>query len=61
LPENDYNDAVRAHRSGLQVSVTGDREERGTHLRLRRLTSFSVIPGLDYDDDGDVPAGPAAG
>lgn len=61
LPENDYNDAVRAHRNGLQVSVTGDREERGTHLRLRRLTSFSVLPGLDYDDDGDRPAGPAAG
>jgi hypothetical protein len=53
LTEDDYNDAVRAHRNGLQVSVTGDREERGTHLQLRRLTSFSVIPGLEYEDDGD--------
>jgi hypothetical protein len=44
LPEGDYNDAVRAHRTGLKVSVTGDHEERGTHLHLRRLTSFSVIP-----------------
>jgi hypothetical protein len=55
LAEDDYNDAVRAHRNGLQVSVTGDREERGTHLHLRRLTSFSVIPGLDYEDEGDLP------
>jgi hypothetical protein len=49
LAEADYNDAVRAHSNGLQVSVTGDREERGTHLHLRRLTSFSVMPGMDYD------------
>lgn len=51
VPEDDYNDAVRAHRNGLQVSVTGDREERGTHLHLRRLTSFSVIPGLEYEEE----------
>lgn len=50
LPEDDYNDALRAHRSGLQVSVTGDREERGTHLHLRRLTAFTVIPGLEYEE-----------
>jgi hypothetical protein len=50
LPEDDYNDALRAHRNGLQVSVTGDREERGTHLHLRRLTAFSVIPGLEYEE-----------
>lgn len=56
LPEDDYRDAVRAHSNGLQVSVTGDREERGTHLHLRRLTSFSVIPGLEYEDDG-LPEG----
>jgi hypothetical protein len=49
--EDDYNDAVRAHRNGLQVVVTGDREERGTHLHLRRVRSFSVIPGLDYEDE----------
>jgi hypothetical protein len=51
LHEEDYNDALRAHRNGLQVSVTGDREERGTHLHLRRLTSFSVIPGLEYEEE----------
>lgn len=50
LAEDDYNDAVRAHRNGLQVAATGDLEIRGTHLWLRRLTSFSVIPGLEYDD-----------
>jgi len=50
LPEDDYNDALRAHRNGLQVSVIGDREERGTHLHLRRLTAFSVIPGLEYEE-----------
>jgi hypothetical protein len=55
LAEDDYNDAVRAHRNGLQVSVTGDREERGTHLHLRRITSFSVLPGFDYEDEGDLP------
>lgn len=55
LGEDDYNDAVRAHRNGLQVSVTGDREERGTHLHLRRITSFSVLPGFDYEDEGDLP------
>lgn len=60
LTEDDYNDAVRAHRNGLKVSVTGDREERGTHLRLRRLTSFSVIPGLDYEDEDELPTGPDA-
>jgi hypothetical protein len=58
LTEEDYHDAVRAHRNGLQVSVTGDREERGTHLHLRRLTSFSVIPGLDYEEEGDLPQAP---
>jgi hypothetical protein len=58
LTEEDYLDAVRAHRNGLQVSVSGDREERGTHLQLRRLTSFSVIPGLDYEEEGDLPPGP---
>ena len=47
-----------AHRNGLQVSVTGNREERGTHLHLRRLTAFSVIPGLDYEEEGDLPRMP---
>jgi hypothetical protein len=58
VAEADYNDAVRAHGNGLQVTVTGDREERGTHLQLRRLTSFSVIPGLDYEDEMTLPTDP---
>ena len=58
LTEGDYHDALRAHRNGLQVSVTGDREERGTHLHLRRLTSFSVIPGLDYEEERALPPAP---
>jgi len=61
LGESDYNQAVWAHRNGLQASVTGDRIERGTHLHLRNLTHFSVIPGLDYDDGpGALEAGHAA-
>lgn len=55
LGESDYNEAVWAHGNGLQVSATGDRVERGTHLRLRHLTHFSVIPGSDYEDAPDVP------
>jgi hypothetical protein len=61
LTEEDYHDAVRAHRNGLKVSVTGDREERGTHLQLRKLTSFSVIPGLEYEEEGDLPSSPGNG
>jgi hypothetical protein len=61
LTAGDYIDALRAHRNGLQVSVTGDREERGTHLHLRRLTSFSVIPGLEYEGESDLPEGWASG
>jgi hypothetical protein len=57
LAEDDYLDALRAHRNGLQVTVSGDREDRGTHLHLRRLMSFSVIPGLDYEDEQDLSAG----
>jgi hypothetical protein len=53
LGEEDYNRAAQAHLRGLRVSMTGDREERGTHLQLRRLTSFSVIPGLDQEDSED--------
>jgi hypothetical protein len=53
LAEDDCNNAAKAHLRGLRVAVTGDREERGTHLQLRRLTSFSVIPGLDYADSED--------
>jgi hypothetical protein len=51
LGEDEYNQAARAHLTGLQISVTGDREERGTHLQLRNLSSFNVIPGMDYGQD----------
>lgn len=47
LVEDDYNNAVQAHAQGLQVTAVGDLEVRGTHLSLRRLTTFQVIPGLD--------------
>lgn len=47
LGELDYNEAVRAHADGLQVTATGDLDIRGTRRSLRRLTSFAVIPGLE--------------
>lgn len=49
LGELDYNEAVRAHANGLQVTATGDLDIRGTRRSLRRLTSFAVIPGLEDD------------
>ncbi len=56
LNEANYNDAVRAHQSGLQVSVTGDRQEHGTHLQLRNLSAFGVIAGLDYHQGDASPS-----
>lgn len=50
LDQSDYNDAVRAHSTGLQVTATGDLDIRGTRRSLRRLTSFSVLPGIEDDD-----------
>lgn len=47
LDESDYRLAVRAHGTGLQVTATGDLDIRGTRRSLRRLTSFSVLPGID--------------
>jgi hypothetical protein len=47
LSERDYNDAVRAHRDGLQVAIRGDLVVRGTRLSLRPVTSFAVLPSLD--------------
>lgn len=49
LGESDYNLAVRAHGIGLQVTATGDLDIRGTRRSLRRLTSFSVLPGIEDD------------
>ncbi|MCO5968690.1 hypothetical protein [Actinoallomurus soli] len=49
LSESDYNEAVRAHGDGLQVTATGDLDIRGTRRSLRRLTSFAVIPGIDEE------------
>jgi len=31
----------------LQGTATGDLDIRGTRRSLRRLTSFSVLPGID--------------
>lgn len=47
LSEPDYNEAVRAHTTGLQVMAAGDIEVSGTRSSLRRLTGFNVMPGLD--------------
>lgn len=49
LTESDYNQAVRAHATGLQVTATGDLDIRGTRRSLRRVTSFAVLPGLEDD------------
>lgn len=49
LDESDYKSAVRAHGTGLEVTATGDLDIRGTRRSLRRLTSFSVLPGLEDD------------
>jgi hypothetical protein len=49
LDESDYRLAVRAHGTGLEVTATGDLDIRGTRRSLRRLTSFSVLPGIEDD------------
>ncbi|WP_344972307.1 hypothetical protein [Streptosporangium fragile] len=49
LDESDYKQAVRAHGTGLQVTATGDLDIRGTRRSLRRLTCFSVLPGIEDD------------
>ena len=49
LGEDHYNEAVRAHRDGLQVVATGDLDIRGTRRSLARLTSFAILPGLEED------------
>lgn len=49
LGEDHYNEAVRAHREGLQVVATGDVDIRGTRRSLTRLTSFAILPGLEED------------
>ncbi|WP_242608539.1 hypothetical protein [Actinomadura formosensis] len=47
LGESDYNEAFRAHGNGLSVTVTGDLDIRGTRRSIRRIESFSVLPGLE--------------
>lgn len=47
VSQEDYAEAMRAHREGLQVTVTGDLEVAGTRSSLRRLTGFAVLPGLE--------------
>lgn len=49
LGESDYTMAVHAHGIGLQVTATGDLDIRGTRRSLHRLTSFSVLPGIEDD------------
>jgi hypothetical protein len=50
LIEEDYNEALRAHREGLRVLATGDLDTRGTYTWLRPLRRFVVVPGLEYDE-----------
>jgi hypothetical protein len=48
LTEDDYNEALRAHREGLRVLARGDVDTRGTYTWLRPLRAFAVVPGLEY-------------
>lgn len=50
LAEDDYNEALRAHREGLRVVARGDLVTRGAYKWLRPVRSFAIIPGLDYDN-----------
>lgn len=50
LTEDDYAKAITAHRRGLQVIAVGDIDARGTHLWLKRLTSFDLMPTIDDED-----------
>jgi hypothetical protein len=47
LGESDYDQALRAHEAGFQVIAVGDVQTAGTRLTLVRVTSFSILPGLD--------------
>lgn len=49
LTEQDYNEALRAHREGLRVVARGDLVTRGTYKWLQHIRSFAIVPGLDYD------------
>ena len=49
LTEDDYNEALRAHREGLRVLARGDLVTRGTYKWLRPVRSFAIVPGLEYD------------
>jgi hypothetical protein len=50
LTEDDYNEALRAHREGLRVIARGDLDTRGTYKWLRPLRAFAIVPGLDFDE-----------
>lgn len=50
LTEDDYTKAITAHSRGLQVIAVGDIDARGTHLRLKHLTSFALVPTIDDED-----------
>ncbi|MFD0070534.1 hypothetical protein, partial [Streptomyces sp. NPDC127574] len=44
LRPEDLDKATDAWRHGLEVAVTGDLEPRGTGVRMRRVTLFTVGP-----------------
>jgi hypothetical protein len=51
LTEDSYNEALRAHQSGLQVVVNGALDARGNWKWIRPLRSFSIVAGLDYEGE----------
>jgi hypothetical protein len=51
LTEEDYGEAIVAHKQGLQVVVRGDLEMRGTWTWLKNPSSFAIVPGFKYDGE----------
>jgi hypothetical protein len=47
LVKEDYTRALNAHAQGLLVTATGDLEIRGNRRSLRKLSSFSVLSGIE--------------
>lgn len=46
LGEVDYNTALRAHESGLEVQARGVVSRRGNRFTLRQVTGFELLPSL---------------
>lgn len=50
LTDGDYAKAITAHSRGRQVIAIGDIDARGTHLWLKRLTNFELLPAIDDEE-----------